>query len=118
MAHAHAHGHHHGHGHAHSPGRNETRIGIAAGLDARRIAPDLVHNLAGVRDVHHVHVWSITQERQMVTLHACIDETQDAESAVRRIKQRLKERFGLEHATVEIERDDCADTAPSVKVEA
>ena len=25
--------------------------------------------------VHHVHVWSITQSRRMVTLHACIGET-------------------------------------------
>jgi hypothetical protein len=28
---------------------------------------------------------------------------------VRGIKARLKERFGLDHATIEIERGECAD---------
>jgi cobalt-zinc-cadmium efflux system protein len=85
--------------------------GTPAHIDADTIAPDLVANLEGVRDVHHVHVWSITQERQMVTLHAVIDEGVNPEPLVRRIKDRLKERFGLEHATVEIEHQQCADEA-------
>ncbi len=41
-------------------------------LDTRDIGPDLIANVAGVTGVHHVHVWSITQERRMVTLHACV----------------------------------------------
>ena len=45
-------------------------------LDTRHIGPDLVANVKGVESVHHVHVWSITQERRMVTLHACIGEAE------------------------------------------
>ena len=60
-------------------------------------------------EVHHVHVWSITQSRRMVTLHACIGETDNSDAIVKSIKARLKERFGLDHATVEIERGVCAD---------
>jgi cobalt-zinc-cadmium efflux system protein len=78
-------------------------------LDTRAIAPDLVANVKGVEEVHHVHVWSITQSRRMVTLHAVICETEDTDRMVRSIKARLKERFGLDHATVEIERGACAD---------
>jgi cobalt-zinc-cadmium efflux system protein len=65
-----------------------------------------------VEGIHHVHVWSITQSRRMVTLHACIGETQDSDRMVKAIKARLKERFGLDHATIEIERGVCADAAP------
>lgn len=83
--------------------------GAPAGIEADSIAPDLIANLKEVRDVHHVHVWSITQERRMVTLHAAIDEGADAGTLTRRIKERLKERFGLAHATVEIEHGRCAD---------
>lgn len=61
--------------------------------------------------VHHVHVWSITQERRMVTLHALIGEAEDSDRVVKAIKQRLKARFGLDHATVEIEHGECADAA-------
>jgi cobalt-zinc-cadmium efflux system protein len=38
-----------------------------------------------------------------------ICETEDTDRMVRSIKARLKERFGLDHATVEIERGACAD---------
>jgi cobalt-zinc-cadmium efflux system protein len=78
-------------------------------LDTRAIGPDLVANVKGVEEVHHVHVWSITQSRRMVTLHALICETEDSDRMVRNIKARLKERFGLDHATIEIERGACAD---------
>lgn len=83
--------------------------GAPGELDTRAIGPDLIANVKGVEGVHHVHVWSITQSRRMVTLHACIGEKQNSDKAVRNIKVRLKERFGLDHATVEIERGECAD---------
>jgi Co/Zn/Cd efflux system component len=48
----------------------------------------------------------------MVTLHACVSGSADQGSMVRGIKTRLKDQFGLDHATVEIERDTCADAPP------
>ena len=83
--------------------------GAPPGLDTRAIGPDLATNIKGVEEIHHVHVWSITQSRRMVTLHALICDTEDSDRIVRDIKARLKERFGLDHATVEIERGACAD---------
>jgi cobalt-zinc-cadmium efflux system protein len=87
--------------------------GAPGELDTRAIGPDLIANVKGVEGIHHVHVWSITQSRRMVTLHACIGARQDSDLAVRNIKARLKERFGLDHATIEIERGVCADDEPS-----
>jgi cobalt-zinc-cadmium efflux system protein len=84
-------------------------------LDTRHIEPDLVANVPGVISVHHVHVWSITQERQMVTLHACVDEGLEGDRMVQAIKERLHTRFGLDHATVEIEHGLCADAAAEAK---
>ena len=81
-------------------------------LDTREIGPDLVANVPGVEDVHHVHVWSITQSRRMVTLHAVIGDTQDSDDVVQGIKSCLKEKFGLDHATIETERSACADGDP------
>jgi len=81
-------------------------------LDTRDIGPDLVANVAGVSEVHHVHVWSITQSRRIATLHALIGDTEDSDKLVKGIKARLKDRFGLDHATVEVERCECADAPP------
>ena len=43
-------------------------------LDVEAMRNDLAANVEGVEDVHHVHAWSLTQERPMVTLHARIAE--------------------------------------------
>jgi cobalt-zinc-cadmium efflux system protein len=45
-------------------------------------------------------------------LHARLCQDGNADHAIHAIKRRLKERFGVTHATVEIERVDCADHSP------
>jgi cobalt-zinc-cadmium efflux system protein len=85
--------------------------GAPAEVDTRKIGPDLVARIKGLKEVHHLHVWSITQSRRMVTLHACIGETTNSDQVIKAIKARLKNQFNLDHATVEIERGECADEA-------
>ena len=83
--------------------------GVPASLDRDGIAGDLVKNVAGVREVHHMHLWTIDGDRNMATLHACLDEGVDAHRAVAAIKARLAAVHGIGHATVEPEYDHCAD---------
>jgi len=83
--------------------------GAPSGVRPGEIEADLEANVAEIDDVHHVHAWSITQERPMVTLHARLCDDSDADKAVHAIKARLRERFGIAHATVEIELVHCAD---------
>ncbi len=83
--------------------------GAPAELDNRVIAEDLTAHIPEVVDIHHIHAWSITQERPMMTLHARVSDKARPERVSAAIKSRLAERFHVEHATVEIEHDDCAD---------
>jgi cobalt-zinc-cadmium efflux system protein len=83
--------------------------GAPAALDTRAIREDLTRAVPGVVDVHHVHAWSISEERPMITLHARVTGEQPPERLVAQIKARLSERFHVAHATVEIEFDACAD---------
>jgi cobalt-zinc-cadmium efflux system protein len=78
-------------------------------FDSRAIGDDLREALPYVLDVHHVHAWSISQERPMVTLHACVTENTDASVAVREIKRQLRQDFRITHATIEIEYGACGD---------
>lgn len=87
--------------------------GVPDSLDRDGIARDLETNVAGVREVHHMHVWSIDGEKNMATLHACLAEGADAYTAVTAIKARLAAKHGIEHATVEPEFGACADTSPN-----
>jgi cobalt-zinc-cadmium efflux system protein len=83
--------------------------GSPPGFDARAVENDLRAALPYVLDVHHVHAWSICQERPMVTLHANVTPATSAAVAVREIKAMLAQHFRIEHATIEIEYGDCVD---------
>lgn len=83
--------------------------GVPASLDRDGIARDIESSVPGVREVHHVHVWSLDGTKNMATLHACLDEGVDAHGAVSAIKARLAASHGITHATVEPEYGHCAD---------
>jgi cobalt-zinc-cadmium efflux system protein len=82
--------------------------GAPPGLDIEKLTNDLCA-ISYVVDIHHVHAWSIRQERPMVTLHADIEPGTDSIVAVREIKQLLSQQFDIAHATVEVEYGDCVD---------
>jgi cobalt-zinc-cadmium efflux system protein len=84
--------------------------GVPGGLDRDRIARDIESHVAGVREVHHMHVWSLDGTRNMATLHACLAKGVDAYAAIRVIKERLARNHGIDHATVEPEFGRCADS--------
>ena len=75
--------------------------GTPSGFDAGAIVDDLRASVPGVTAVRHLHAWSITEARPMVTLEAVVALGADPDAARRRIKTRLAERFGFDHATVE-----------------
>ncbi|MEX0628110.1 MAG: cation diffusion facilitator family transporter [Cucumibacter sp.] len=80
-------------------------------IDSRTIGADLEANVPGVENVHHIHAWSISQEQRMLTLHARVSPDQRPETAAAAVKQRLSDKFGINHATVEVEFKECADEA-------
>ena len=78
--------------------------GAPEGFDVGEIKADLVAEVPGVLDIHHVHLWALTPERPLVTLHARIADEADHDEILRRLQGRLAERFELRHATVQVER--------------
>lgn len=73
------------------------------GLDIEAMKLDLTSNIDGLALVHHVHAWSLTQDRPMVTLHACVSDVARARDISQAIKSRLRARYGVDHVTVEVE---------------
>ncbi len=76
--------------------------------DPEEIVRDL-ERVPKVCDVHHVHVWSMTGEAPVVTLHATVDAHTDQQEVLRRILDRLRDRHGVTHATVQLEGGECLD---------
>ncbi|MFO1068118.1 MAG: cation diffusion facilitator family transporter [Geminicoccaceae bacterium] len=83
--------------------------GAPEGLDVPALRRELVESIPGVCDVHHVHAWSLTPERRLVTLHATLIEGHDHDEVLRQLRLTLAERWDLHHATIQLERGACAD---------
>lgn len=85
--------------------------GAPAHLDRNAVTDDLLTTVAGVRCIDHIHAWSITEERPMITLEAEAEAEADVDAIRLAIKARLKQRFRVDHATVEVHTQRAAAPA-------
>lgn len=76
--------------------------GAPPGFDSRAIADDLSKTVRGVARAHHLHAWSITQERPMASLEIDLETGADHEEVLRAVKKRVLELSGVRHVSVEI----------------
>ena len=79
-------------------------------LDIGEMQRRIVTAVPVVSEIHHVHVWGLTPQHLMLTMHVVLTEaTDDPTSVVREVKRSLQEQFAIDHSTIEIEYQDCAD---------
>ncbi len=79
-------------------------------LDVDEIEGRIKAAIPGVSDIHHVHVWGMTPQDLMLTMHVELEDLNGGPTErVRRIKSLLKEHYGIGHSTIEVEVDGCAD---------
>ena len=83
--------------------------GVPPGFDLTEIKQTLKDQCRLVVDIHHVHAWSLTSNRPMLTLHAQITDSDQSVVAVKSIKAILKQEFQIDHSTIQIELEDCPD---------
>lgn len=84
--------------------------GAPRGCDVTRVESELIGHVPGLTGVHHVHVWSMTGERPMVTLHANLAPGIQHREIISAIHLRLEERLNVEHTTVQVEDEGDCDT--------
>jgi cobalt-zinc-cadmium efflux system protein len=79
-------------------------------LDVEEMQTRIVDNVSGVSGIHHVHVWGLTPQKLMLTMHLDLDDSADSQSrVVRDVKVYLQQEYGIGHSTIEVEIDGCAD---------
>lgn len=62
--------------------------------------------IAGVVDVHDVHVWTLTSEMDVASAHVMVASGVDTHGVLDQARALLAERHGITHATLQIEPDD------------
>ena len=91
------------------------RDAINLALDAvpRSIDVAAVHDylaqLAGVQEVHELHVWGLSTTETALTVHLTMPVHDGNDAFLSQLKAALHERFGIDHTTVQIEQSRQAD---------
>lgn len=83
--------------------------GTPQDIDVERLQTAIVEAIPSVRDVHHVHVWSLTPEHPLLTLHVNVDPDADSTQVLQRVKKVLEDRFQIHHSTIQVELAHCVD---------
>ncbi len=84
--------------------------GAPDSLDISSMQNKLIGKVPAVVSIHHVHVWGLTQQDLMLTMHVRLKgEPGNPTECILQIKSVLQEEYGIGHSTIEIESEDCAD---------
>ncbi len=78
--------------------------GLPGGMDLEQVARAML-NVPGVREVHDVHIWSLSSNSHALSCHIHILDmpTSETERIAHRIRQVLASEFGITHTTLQFE---------------
>lgn len=73
-----------------------------AGLPVEEIGTAMASH-PGVVEVHDLHVWEVTTEFPTLSAHVLVEPGADCHGIRRELEAELRDRFGLEHTTLQVE---------------
>ena len=73
-----------------------------AGVDAREVARRMLA-VDGVRDVHDLHIWTITSGFPALSAHVLVSRGEDCHDRRRQLERLLAVEFGITHSTLQVE---------------
>jgi len=71
---------------------------------------DLIENVNGVNNAHHIHVWSVGEKDIFLEAHVELDDMllSKASEIRKNIEEKLH-KYGINHITIQLELDECLD---------
>ena len=81
--------------------------GVPPHLDIETLKKDICARVPEVRNVHHVHAWSLAGDSPMLTLHAEVSDSSDPDRVLKAINEYLHAEYRIEHSTIQIEKAYC-----------
>jgi cobalt-zinc-cadmium efflux system protein len=83
--------------------------GLPKGLNLAEVTR-AIRNVAGVEDVHDLHIWSLGSDASALSCHVVIEDmpTSESESILVDVNRVLADRFHIHHATIQFENIRCA----------
>ena len=60
-------------------------------------------DVAGVRRVHDLHVWTLTSGREAMSAHVIVEDVRQSERLLQSLHAVLHAKFGIDHTTIQLE---------------
>ena len=78
--------------------------GTPRGLDVEEVSAAIAR-LPGVQGVHHLHVWALSSDLVALSCHVVVEDQPVSTGGLvmERIRKELQDRFGIGHATIQLE---------------
>lgn len=97
-------------------GKRAIRVLVQAapeGVDLDLIRDQLM-SIEGVTDVHDLHIWTLTSEMEVGSVHLMTPAEADTHAILDRATTMLRDEFGIAHATLQVEPEthqQCVETS-------
>ncbi|MEX2534305.1 MAG: cation diffusion facilitator family transporter [Trueperaceae bacterium] len=69
---------------------------------------------SGVDAVHDLHVWTITSGMPALSAHVVVRNEHFRQETLRRVRVCLQDNFGIDHVTIQLEREDLEEPSTAV----
>ena len=76
--------------------------GVPSGMSVEAIGGEMAR-VAGVLSVHDLHVWTLSGSRTALSAHVVVQSLAQWDRTLAELQQRLQERFGIDHVTLQPE---------------
>jgi len=80
------------------------------GIDVDEVNPTIA-SVPGVREVHHLHLWSISSRQAALSCHICLADRDlnDSPAIIRAVHAALLQEHGIDHVTLQPEGELCPE---------
>ncbi len=76
-------------------------------IDLAALEAGMRQAVPGLAGIHHVHLWSLTPQERVMTLHAELSDGAQADAVIAGIGAFLKAEKAITHVTVQVENEVC-----------
>lgn len=83
--------------------------GVPSGIELDQVEM-MIAEIDGVSEVHDLHVWPISTTETALTAHVVAPDVASTDELLGRIRTLVHDRFGIDHMTIQVERENLRDS--------
>jgi cobalt-zinc-cadmium efflux system protein len=80
-------------------------------------AKDAIEAVPGVESVHHLHAWSLTKGKNILSAHVLVEQYPESEPILQRIQSVLRDDFQIYFSTIQIESEVCPEIEQAEEID-